>query len=384
VLSPIVYRSAPIRHRHLISVKAHSGFEERCDVLHVVWAGFYGGIQTQLATLVRALQNRPGPRHRVCFLEGAGEVADALVEEGLAFRLDIRRGWSPVGLWRFAMGVQRSRPSVIHFHSSALGAALASVAVSRADRVFTQHAATGLRRTMRYRVFYGILRRFFASVVVPTPALRHSIERYGIDPERIAVLPYPLTLERLDPALVETRHEGPIIGCIARLEQEKRLDVFIDVIAELRNGGIECTGIIVGTGSKEKELAERVQWRELHDAVEFVPPTRNVTKWLDRFDCLLLTSEADVYPLVALEAMARAVPLVAMPCEGRLPELARRGGFLLPDREPANSAVAIAALLDSPAAVAECRARGTAVAAEHEPAAVVPIYDDFYREMGKS
>jgi hypothetical protein len=70
-----------------------------------------------------------------------------------------------------------------------------------------------------------------------------------------------------------------------------------------------------------------------------------------------------------------------MPCEGGLPDLALRGGLLLRDRNPHHAAAALAAVLESPQAIDDLRARGTAVAAGHALENVLPVYDEFYRAL---
>lgn len=354
------------------------GTSSRCDVLHVAWSGLYGGIQTQLATLVRAIDARPGPTHRVCFLEGRGPVADDLVAEGLAFRLGFRRGWDPRDLWKFARAVRRASPTVIHFHSPVLAPALVATASAQGRCVFSQH---GLRTDERNRIFYGAVRRRFACFAVAAPALDSLLERYGVEAGRIVHLPYPLTVPARRVS-EPTGATGPrIVGIVARLEREKRVDVFVDVIAELRARGADCVGVVVGEGSLRADLEAHARSRGLDDAVRFVGMQPDLLHWLDGFDVCLMTSDQDVYPLLAIEAMARGVPLVAMPCSGGLPELAARGGILLPDRDPSNAAAALIDLFDSPKRRAETRARGAAVAALHAVENVIPVYEEFYENL---
>jgi glycosyltransferase involved in cell wall biosynthesis len=355
-----------------------NGVPSRCDVLHVLWAGYYGGIQTQLATLVRAFDGRPGLTHRVCFLEGTGPIADGLVAEGLAFRLGMRRGWDPRDLGRFARSLRQARPSVVHVHSPVLGPALVATSGTGATRVFTQH---GLRTEKQNRIFFRLLGRRFDRFLVAAPGLASRLEGYGVAADRIGHLPLPLTV----PARVVPDREGsngrPVVGLVARLEREKRVDVFIDVIDALRAKGADCAGVIVGDGSLRRELEAQAHSRGLDGHVQVLGIQEDHLAWLDGFDVCLMTSERDVYPLVAIEAMARGVPLVAMPCDGGLPDLATRGGLLLPDRDPSTAATALIGLFESAEQRADLRARGAAVAAQHAVENVIPVYEAFYEGL---
>ena len=357
---------------------SENGTPASCDVLHVVWAGLYGGIQTQLATLVRAIDSRPGPTHRVCFLEGTGRLADRLIAEGLAFRLGFRGGWDPRDLSRFFRSLRRAHPSVIHFHSPVLAPALVATAGADATCVFTQH---GLRTEIQNRIFYSVVRRRFATFIIAAPTLRSRLERYGVPPDRILHLPYPLTVPTRSAPDSGGSNGRRVVGIAARLEREKRVDVFVDVIAELRARGVDCAGVVVGDGSLRAEVEAHARSLRVDEDVSFVGAHENLVEWLDGFDVCLMTSDKDVYPLIAIEAMARGVPLVAMPCDGGLPDLATRGGLLLPDRDPSTAAAALIGVFESPQKRAELRTRGSAVAAEHAVENVIPLYEAFYESV---
>jgi len=336
----------------------------RCDVLHIVWSGDPSGVTTQLAGLVRHAATTSTLSHRVCFLEGRGFVADALVHERIAFRLDMRRGWSPRSLLRFAHLLRRSSPGVVHFHVPAFGAIVVASAVApQASLVWTQHDPGVLRPSVRFDIFYRLLRRRFDRFVVPTAVTAPALAARGVELSRIATIPYGLTMTPRPPE-ARWRANGATVGTVARLHVEKRLDLFVDIVAELDKRGVEATALIVGDGPERERLVKHAHDRGIGGRVSFVGEQQDVADWLDRMDVFVITSDVDTFPLAPLEAMARAVPVVAMPFPGGLAQVAARGGLLLADRDPASAAAALAELLASPDAREELGARGAAVAAE--------------------
>jgi glycosyltransferase involved in cell wall biosynthesis len=353
-----------------------------CDVLHVLWPGDYvGGVQTQVAGYVRAASQHGDMVHRVCFLDGAGPTGDALENEGISFRLGFRRGWGPLGLLRFARALRAVRPRVVHFHWRTFGAiAVARVTLPRTPFVWTEHHPGAITPSLRVRLFYRLFRGRFSRFVVTSDAMATYVEGFGIGRERIPVIPSALTvpLRRPESPMLS---RGNVIGVITRLDGPKRIDLFIDVLAELRNRGVACSGVVVGEGPYRETYEEHARRSGPGDVVRFVGMSADVAGWLDRFDVFLSTSSIETFGLAVLEAMARGVPVVAMPCPGGLSDLVGRGGVLVTGREPRIAADAVESLLASPAERARVGRRGYSIATTYTLDAAVSRHAAMYREL---
>jgi glycosyltransferase involved in cell wall biosynthesis len=356
--------------------------DRACDVLHVVWPGDYSGVVLQIAGLVRAAERAGGLVHRVCFLAGAGPVAAALEDEGLAYRLSFRRGWGPIGLWRYARSLRAARPQLIHFHWRVFGAiGVASVVLPRRPFVWTEHHPGPVLMAPRTSYFYRLLRRRFARIVVTSEAMARYVERYRVEPGKIEIIPYALLIPRRPPGSFGEGNGGTV-GVVTRLDERKRLDLFLDVIAELRRRGVHCSGLIVGDGPQRVSYEAYARKLGVDDAVEFVGMKADVREWLDRLDVFLVTSAVDTFGIASLEAMARSIPVVAMPCPGGLSELVERGGVLVRDRNPRTAADAVQSLLASPDERLRVARRGYAVAGEHTVEASLLGHVQMYLELG--
>lgn len=348
-------------------------------VLHVTWSGRIGGIERFLSTLATEADGREGRAQRVCFLDGRGPIGDQLVSAGLASRLGARRGPGLRPLVRLAATLRGTRPEVVHLHTHSLAAHVtAFAALPGATRVYTEHSPRALRTEDRkFDLLYLLLRATGARCVAPAPAVADAIERHGIDPARIVVVPHPLTVQSA-PAEAGRSDRGGTVGVVARLEPQKRVDRFVDTIAELRRRGVPCSGIVVGDGSERAELIARRDRAGLRDAVQLVGERQEVAPWLDRLDVFLMTSESEPFGLTALEAMARGVPVVAMPCPGGLSALVREGGLLLANRSTTGAADAVERLLGSPASRARLRESGYALVERHSPRAILAELERVY------
>lgn len=346
------------------------------EILDVTWSGQVGGIERLLEGIAFATAERNDYRHQILFLDGSGPVGDGLVDAKLATRLGMRAGYDPRGLARLARELRRRRPTIIHFHTNALGAYLvALVAVPGAARVYTEHSRRAIKGDRKFKLLYRLLRRTATAFVAVSEGMAVALAHRGVEPAHVHVVPNGTAAPR--GARSMRRDRNPTIGIVARLESHKRVDLFLEVLAELRRRG-RYRGIVVGDGSLRTELIRRRGELGLDDDVELAGEQQDVVPWLDHMDVFLSTSEIEPFGLAALEAMARGVPVVAMPCPGGLAELVERGGLLLADREIGTATEALERLLASAAEQERLRSRGDATAAELSVARVIERLDELY------
>ena len=136
------------------------------------------------------------------------------------------------------------------------------------------------------------------------------------------------------------------IGYLGRLDEEKGVDVLIEVVKELPP---EVTFVFIGDGALrprlEAELAERIESGsvELTGWVEH----EEVPALLGELCLLVMTSRTEGVPTTALEAMACGTPVCATPVGG-IPDVVEdwETGRLLDAESPAAMADQITAVLD--------------------------------------
>jgi glycosyltransferase involved in cell wall biosynthesis len=144
---------------------------------------------------------------------------------------------------------------------------------------------------------------------------------------------------------------------VGRIAPEKGLEVLLDAMRRLRSewgSGPRLT--IVGSdfhGSPYgPTFARNIEKSELNGAVRIlghVPYGEELFRQYDAHDLVVLPSFTEGFPQVILEAMARGVPVVSTHVGG-IPRVIRDGenGLLVPPRDPAALAGAIARLVADP------------------------------------
>src|SRR5262245_53702059 len=156
-------------------------------------------------------------------------------------------------------------------------------------------------------------------------------------------------------AAVELPADVPVILFVGRIQPLKGPDVAIRSLAELRRD--DALLLIVGGASGMEGAGEEQRARQLvdelglHDQVFFVPPQPHhiLSSYYRAADVVIVPSRSESFGLVALEAAACGIPVVAS-AVGGLQSLVDEGrtGFLVPRRDPALFAAAIGRILDDP------------------------------------
>jgi glycosyltransferase involved in cell wall biosynthesis len=244
--------------------------------------------------------------------------------------------------------------------------------------VYTEHAPGALAREFRFRLFYLLFRRRLDAFVAIAPAMAECVAGYGVPRNKITVVPHAVAVPLREPEDVP-KELGWHIGVVGRLEQQKRIDLFLQIVGALRARGHDVSAIVVGAGSEKRNLERMAADLELAHVVDFAGAQADVTPWLDGMDAFVMTSESEPLGLVALEAMARGVPVIALPCPGGLTELVREGGCLVSSREVGAAADAVQEVLGDESARARYRAAGFALVRGRMVSDVLERLDAVYR-----
>ena len=188
---------------------------------------------------------------------------------------------------------------------------------------------------------------------VLTPSL-HSAERlaadYGVDRERVRVVPEPIDLARWRRAL-EGEPRGPAnaptILCVAHLYPRKDVATLLEAMALVPDALLRVVGTgpelpHLRAGARRLGLAQRV---ELLGHVSF----EKLAAEYGRANVFCLPSRQEGFGIVFLEAMAAGLPIVAARAAA-LPEVVPDGecGILVPPGDAPALAKALDRLLNDP------------------------------------
>ncbi|RTE48208.1 glycosyltransferase [Actinobaculum sp. 352] len=157
------------------------------------------------------------------------------------------------------------------------------------------------------------------------------------------------------PPVDELLPEGPYLAVAARLQPLKGIDLAIEAVARVEPKRRPPL-VISGTAAEdysgyESALREGVARLGLHDDVRFIGACARgcLARTLRRSLAVLVPSHTETFGLIALEAAASGVPVIASEVSG-LREAVVHGktGLLVPNRDPASWAAAIESLVNDP------------------------------------
>ena len=140
--------------------------------------------------------------------------------------------------------------------------------------------------------------------------------------------------------------------CVARLAPQKGLDVLVQAIKALVDGGTDVKLTIVGPGPREGSLRASAARLGVAERVSFAGAVGqdDMAAYYAQADVFCLPSFAEGLPVVLMEAMATGRPVVATRIMG-VPELVEEGvsGFLVAPGNVDQLAGALGRLAASPA-----------------------------------
>jgi D-inositol-3-phosphate glycosyltransferase len=227
------------------------------------------------------------------------------------------------------------------------------------------------------------------AVIAISEAEAHTIEtRLGGARERITVVSPGVDSELFTPTVFEPEPGlrcGPYAVVAARLQPLKGLDLAIEAIAAVPDD-IRPALVVSGDASTDfdgyvDELSALARQRGIGESVHFIGPQARgaMAELLRQARVVLIPSHSETYGLVALEAAASRVPVVAA-ASGGLREAVVDGvtGVVLDSRDPQMWADAITRLLrdgeEAKALSVRARARAEKLSWSRSAEALLGVY----------
>ena len=272
-----------------------------------------GGAETHVLSLALAMSARG---HRVAVVAERGELCEKLKMAGVRFirvplsSTDVRSISSSYKIMRRIL--LRWDFDVVHVHSR-----LSALIVSEIRRreglsfrfIVTAHARYKTTRALRYLSVWGD-----RCIVVSRDIKSHLIQNYGVDKEKITVIPNGIDTDRFHPV-----HKGKChsILFVSRLDKDcsRGAKLLCGIAPELSRRFPDVSITVAGEGNDYEKilaLAEKSNKRIGRKCVSLVGKCTDMPELMSRHSLVVGVSR------VALEAMAMEKPVVLFGNEGAL------------------------------------------------------------------
>lgn len=312
-----------------------------------------GGAERQLALLVPALPQR-GIVPAIVTLKHRGRFFEELAEQGFSVQFAAMRSRADLrGALRALRLVRATQPDIVITQS--IDAQVIGHGIARrlgVPHLTVEHAGPGLKRALHRRVLLRLIAPRVDGVVAVTAAQLPTLAAFGFASDRVTVVPNgtpePVVQRGRDSVRAElgVPIDQTLVLLAAALRPEKRAALFVEAVAHARGTGVAIHGIVAGSGPDLARVEARA--REL-GGTHVLGDRGDVPDLIQAADIVCLTSSAEGLPMIVLEAMALARPVVST-AVGGLPEvISRETGVLVESPTAASLGDALADLARRPA-----------------------------------
>ena len=332
--------------------------------------GFYGA-ERALLELAGYLSERGWDSH-ILALEGRGapELVRRAGECGIGASA---LGGERVGFGRLLRKLRstlaRYPQAIVHAHGYKPDILLAALGVPRRLACLaTCH--TWYSDTVKMRLVERLdkrLLRGFDHVVAVSDEIRADVVASGVPANKVTTIDNGISVPTRDPAARDSvRAEFAVAGDeqllvqIGRLARSKRSDLLLEAVARLPQAA-RIRILLVGEGGERQALLERARELGLGERVTFCGYRTDAHRILSAADLFVLSSNKEGLPIVLLEAMALACPIVTT-AVGAIPGVLRQdeSAWIVPAEDAAALARAIDEALTNPKLAADRAARAKA------------------------
>ncbi len=203
---------------------------------------------------------------------------------------------------------------------------------------------------------YGVADRFvlrrYGRVVAVSDAVRDRLLKAGVPNGRVWLVRNGINLRPYRdavPALRTEPDDGPIVGVVARLSEEKGVDLFLRAVPLVLAEVPGVRFVVAGEGPERDKLTALIAELGIGGNVRMLGRRDDMPSVYASLDVLVLPSRLEGLPMAALEGMASGCALVAA-AVGAMPTVVQDGrtGLLVPVEDVPALAGAIVGLLRDP------------------------------------
>ena len=137
-----------------------------------------------------------------------------------------------------------------------------------------------------------------------------------------------------------------LVGAIGRIVWQKGFEYLVEAVPAILKECPEVRFMIIGDGPLKKELVEKSRKLGIADKIIFTGFRTDIKEALVSIDILVMPSLREGFPMVTLEAMAMAKPIIAADIDGIREQIEhQKNGLLVPPENPVVLAEAVISLL---------------------------------------
>lgn len=357
-------------------------------VIHIASGDRWAGAEAQVFTLLKTLKQRSDISVYAVILN-EGELANKLQKVGINTTV---LNEAQLSSWQILLRLralfQAIQPNIIHTHRLKENV-LASIAnlINNAKASVTAQSATPRTKAALVATIHGdsehhhplwklqknapqwinwlCTRFFYKKLIAVSKDLAEKLSK-KYPKHLLQVIENGIDIEAVQQAANSSHFAtDPTIqhhiGIAGRLEQVKRVDIFLDTAQLLINSSPKNTWHfhIFGEGSLEATLKAQAQTNATTNHVTFHGHRNDIASCLKAMDCLIMCSDHEALPMTPLESIAVGTPVIAHSVGGLIDIIGDNcGGALVSDHQPEGYAQAVSKLFSNEQRLESIRKNG--------------------------
>jgi len=277
-----------------------------------------GGITSYVLSLASGLKAKG---HKVYVASSGGEVLPRFIQEGIiniAIPIKTKSEISPkvfISLFKLLEIIKVKNIDVIHSHTrvtQVLGCLIHKF--SSKPHIWTCHGFFKKRLSRKIFPCWGN-----KVIAISDSVKEHLLEDFGVKEEKIRVIYSGIDIEKSQIPNLKSQTEmrkklglgeGPVVGIMARLSQEKGHLYLIQAIHGIIQEFPQVQLLIVGEGKMQQRLLDLTKDLGLGDKVFFLPSAIDTQEIFSVMDIFVLPSLKEGLGLSLMEAMARGLAVI--------------------------------------------------------------------------
>lgn len=224
--------------------------------------------------------------------------------------------------WRFIWELSRVKTDILHYQHPFIFAAIAHfIARPKYKKLTMTFCCDVVKQKYIMRVLNPIYEKFISlvdEIHILAPDMIESSETLSKFKEKTTLIPYSIDLAQYDTydkakvqAIKDDFKDKKILLFVGRLIYYKGISVLIEAMKTVSD---DAVAVVIGTGTLEEELKERVKEENLSEKVVFkgFVPNEDLDAYYHACDVFLFPSitKAEAYGISQLEAMACGKPVI--------------------------------------------------------------------------
>lgn len=225
------------------------------------------------------------------------------------------------------------------------------------------------------------IERHYGKLDAVTVLTKDSQEEYRLLLPGTPIVHIPNAIHTADPRTSQQEH--PVLVTAGRLVPQKGFDLLIEAFSQVAGRHADWRLRVFGTGPRRAELKAQIDEHGLGEQVLLMGKTRSMDEELAKASIYVLSSRFEGLPMVMIEAMTHALPVVAFDCPTGPADVLTDGvdGVLVPPQDTTALAAALDRLMSDREQRLRMGAAALVTSKAYSAEMVMPLWEDLFAEL---